>query len=96
MIHSCQAKVVLPSRLWLLRDLEANGYHKYDSKILMTFITKLTNNFIKHNVRLSNGLTGQIVLINKYNLTRPLVQIGKSSFIDLAVRKDISILEVLD
>ena len=87
---------ITKSPFWLLRDLEANGYHKYDSKILMTFITKLTNNFIKHNVRLSNGLTGQIVLINKYNLTRPLVQIGKSSFIDLAVRKDISILEVLD
>lgn len=87
---------VSKSPFWLLRDLEANGYHKYDSKILMTFILKLTNNFIKHNVRLSNGLTGQIVLINKYNLTRPLVQVGKSSFIDLAVRKDISIIEVLD
>lgn len=84
------------SPFWLLRDLENYGYHKYDSKILMTFITKLTNNFIKHNVRLSNGLTGQIVLINKYNLTRPLVQVGKSSFIDLSTRKDLSIIEVLD
>lgn len=84
------------SPFWLLRDLEMNGYHQFDSKILMTFITKLTNNFIRHNVRLSNGMTGQIVLINKYDLTRPLIQAGKSTFIDLSVRKDISIVEVLD
>lgn len=84
------------SPFWLLRDLEQSGYHAFDSKILMTFISKLTNNFIKHNVRLSNGMTGHIVLINKYDLTRPLIQVGKSTFIDLSVRKELSIVEVLD
>ena len=83
------------SPFWLLKRLEDTGYHKYDSQMLMTFITHVTNNFIRHHVRLSNGLTGQIVLINKFNLTRPLVQVG-NSFIDLSVYKDIGIVEILD
>ena len=83
------------SPFWLLKHLEDTGYQKYDSNMLMTFISHVTNNFIRHKVRLSNGLIGQIVLINKFNLTRPLVQIG-NSFIDLSVRKDIGIQEILD
>lgn len=83
------------SPFWILKYLEDVGYEKYDSRMLMTFISRITNNFIRHNVRLSNGTVGQIVLINKFNLTRPLVQIG-NSFIDLAVRKDLTIKEILD
>ncbi len=83
------------SPFWILKHLEDTGYHKYDSNMLMTFISHLTNNFIRHNVRLSNDVIGQIVLINKFNLTRPLVQIG-NSFIDLAVRNDLVIKELLD
>lgn len=83
------------SPFWILKHLEDTGYQKFDSDMLMTFISHITNNFIRHNVRLSNGSIGQIVLINKYNLTRPLVQVD-SNFIDLAVRKDLTIKEILD
>lgn len=83
------------SPFWILKHLEDTGYQKYDSDMLMTFISHLTNNFIRHTVRLSNDAVGQIVMINKFNLTRPLVQIG-NSFIDLAVRKDLVIKEILD
>ena len=79
----------------ILKELEENGHHKYDSEMLITFISRLANNFIRHKVRLNNGQTGQIVLINKFNLTRPLVQSG-SCFIDLSLRPDLQITEVLD
>lgn len=78
-----------------LKELEENGHRRFDSQMLMTFLSRITNNFIQHNVLLSNGARGQIVLINKYNLSRPLVQVG-SSFLDLAVRNDIFIKELLD
>lgn len=87
--------VEVRSPFWILKHLEDTGYQKFDSNMLMTFISHITNNFIRHNVRLSNDSVGQIVLINKYNLTRPLVQIG-SSFIDLAVHKELTIKEILD
>lgn len=70
-------------------------YGESDTKTKRIMISHVTNNFIRHKVRLSNGLIGQIVLINKFNLTRPLIQIG-NSFIDLSVRKDIGIQEILD
>ena len=78
-----------------LKELEENGYHKFDSQMLMTFLSRVTYNFIQHTVLLSNGERAQIVLINKYNLTRPLVQIG-STFLDLAARTDLHIKELLD
>ena len=83
------------SSFWLLKRLEDTGYQKYDPNMLMTFIARVANNFIRNSVRLSNGLVGQIVLINEFNLTRPLIQTG-NSFIDLSVRKNLSIVEILD
>lgn len=90
-----ESGVTARSPFWILKHLEDTGHQKFDSDMLMTFISHITNNFIRHNVRLSNGSIGQIVLINKYNLTRPLVQVA-NKFIDLAVRKDLTIKEILD
>jgi len=78
-----------------LREMEEKGYRKFDSQMLMTFLSKITYNFIQHTVLLSNGERAQIVLINKYNLSRPLVQIG-STFVDLAMRTDLHIKQLLD
>lgn len=78
-----------------LRELEESGHHRFDSQMLMTFISKIAHNFIQHTVLLNTGEKGQIVLINKYNLTRPLVQVG-SAFLDLATRNDLYIKKLLD
>ncbi len=79
----------------VLKYLEENGHHKLDSQMLMIFISRIANNFIQHNVRLNTGETAQIILINKFNVSRPLVQVG-ASFLDLATRNDLSIKELLD
>ncbi len=79
----------------VLKYLEVNGHHKLDSQMLMIFISRIANNFIQHNVRLNTGETAQIILINKFNVSRPLVQVG-ASFLDLATRNDLSIKELLD
>lgn len=78
-----------------LKEMEENHYHKLDSQMLITFLTKVTHNFLQHTVLLNNGERGQIVLINKYNLSRPLVQVG-STFLDLATNADLYIKELLD
>lgn len=78
-----------------LREMEKNDYHKLDSQMLMTFLSKVVYSFIQHTVLLSNGEHAQIILINKYNLSRPLVQVG-SSFVDLNIRTDLQIVELLD
>lgn len=78
-----------------LKKMEEDGHHRFDSQMLMTFLSKITNTFIQHDVLLSNGQRGQIVLINKYNLSRPLIQVG-SSFLDLAARTDLYIQALLN
>lgn len=78
-----------------LKELEEHYSHKLDSKMLMTFLLKVTYTFVQHTVLLSNGERAQIILINRYNLSRPLVQVG-ASFIDLATRPDLQITELLD
>lgn len=79
----------------VLKYLEDTAYNRLDSNMLMTFISQMAQTFIQHEVELSNGWKGKIILINKYALTRPLVQIG-NSFIDLTSRNDITITKILD
>ena len=45
-------------------------------------------------VRLSNGMEGNIVYLNKEKLSRPVVQCGKT-FVDLMEHKELSIERVL-
>ncbi len=77
-----------------LKYLQDKAYGKFDSRLLMTFIERIAQTFIQYDVVLSNGQQGKIVMINKFDLTRPLVQVGES-FINLAMRKDITIKKVL-
>lgn len=75
-----------------LNEVEGN---KYDPSALLTFTSRLAQTFIQCRVRLNNGQEGKIVLFNKYNILRPLIQVG-SGFVDLALRKDLNIVELLD
>ena len=69
--------------------------NKYDPSALLIFTSRLAQTFIQCRVRLNNGQEGKIVLFNKYSILRPLIQVG-SGFVDLALRKDLNIVELLD
>ncbi len=73
-----------------IKYMEDTAYNKLDSKLLIVFLSKMAETFIQQKVRLSNGQMGKVVLINKYNLSRPLIQVN-NGFIDLASRNDIQI-----
>lgn len=75
-----------------LNEVEGN---KYDPPALLIFTSRLAQTFIQCRVRLNNGQEGKIVLFNKYSILRPLIQVG-SGFVDLALRKDLNIVELLD
>ena len=77
-----------------LKYLE-NSKERFDPKLLLTFVERMAEDFINYEVLLSNGKKGKIVLINKLDLTRPLVQVG-STFIDLAVRTDLTIIKMYE
>lgn len=73
---------------------ETEGFTKYDPKYIMTFLEGIVQTYINNNVRLNNKQEGEIVLINKFELSRPVVMVG-DQFIDLSKQRDLYIESLL-
>ncbi|MDE7300067.1 MAG: HD-GYP domain-containing protein [Lachnospiraceae bacterium] len=78
----------------VIRVFEEEGMHQFNPRYLLPVISKLAETYIHHSVRLSDGSCGEIVRINPYALSSPVVRV-EDSFIDLAEKKDIRIEAVL-
>lgn len=62
---------------------ESEGLQKYESEFILVFLEYIVNTYLNNRVRLSNGLEGDIVLINKLDLSHPMVHCG-NHYIDLS------------
>ena len=62
---------------------EQEGLQKYDPEYILIFLGYIVNTYMHNRVRLSNGMEGDIVLINKMDLSKPMVQCG-SHYVDLS------------
>ncbi len=69
---------------------ESEGLNKYDGKFIMIFLEHIASTYIKNRVRLSNGMEGEVVFMNKTALSRPMIQC-RNKFIDLSKEPDIYI-----
>lgn len=69
---------------------ETEGHLKYDTKYILTFLEGIVQTYINNSVRLNNNMEGEIVLINKYELSRPIVMVG-DDFIDLSKHRNLYI-----
>lgn len=74
----------------VIEIFESEGLQKYDSKYILTFLEYIVNTYINNRIRLNNGQEGNIVLINKRHLSRPLVHCG-DQYIDLALERRLHI-----
>lgn len=73
---------------------EQEGLHKFDPHYSLTFLESIVNTYVNCTVRLSDGRIGDIIMIDNKNLTRPVVKVG-ASFIDLAKKRDLSIVAII-
>lgn len=73
---------------------EEEGMHLFNPQYLLPLLSKMAETYIHHTVRLSSGERGEIVMINPFSLSRPVVRVG-SSFIDLTRKTELKIAEVL-
>lgn len=78
----------------VIKFIEDEGYNKYDPRFLLTFLENVVSSYIHTTVQLSNGKTGEVVFINRQDLSRPMVQC-RDEFIDLSRNPDIKIEAVL-
>ena len=76
----------------VIEIFEHEGLQKYDTKYILTFIENVLNTYIQSRVRLSDGRTGEVIMINKQRLSRPLIRTG-SLYIDLSKEPDVVYIE---
>ena len=73
---------------------ENEGLQKYDANAVMTFLFNIVNTYLLNRVRLSNGMEGDIVFINRDHLAKQTVRIG-DRYIDLSISSDLYIKKII-
>jgi putative nucleotidyltransferase with HDIG domain len=67
----------------VVENFERDGFLKFDPKYLMVFMERIVESYLHNIVRLNDGRQGEVVMINKHALSRPVIRVG-SDFVDLS------------
>lgn len=71
-----------------------DGNYKYNAGYLIPLLEQITEVYINHTVRLSNDAVGKVVMINRTELAKPVIQV-QNEFLDLTKYRKLKIQEVL-
>ena len=82
------------SPIQAIEIMQEEGLQKYDVRFIMIFLENVMNTFIGNRVLLSSGEKGEIIFINKSNITRPTIKC-QNHFVNLDEEKDIQIISML-
>ncbi len=74
----------------VVESFEKDGFLKFDPGFLMIFMERIVESYLHNIVRLNDGREGEVVMINKLSLSRPIVKVG-SEYIDLSKNHKLSI-----
>lgn len=78
----------------VVENFERDGFLKYDPGYLMVFLERIVQSYLHNAVRLSDGREGEVIMINKLSLSRPVIKCG-SIFIDLSKETGLTIEAIL-
>ncbi|MCR5684564.1 MAG: HD-GYP domain-containing protein [Lachnospiraceae bacterium] len=78
----------------VVRSFENDGYSKFDPQFLVPLLEQISEVYMNHTVRLSDDKVGKIVLMNKQELSKPIVQVD-DTFVDLSRQRGVKISEIL-
>lgn len=67
----------------VIEMFEREGIVKYDVEFLLPFLEKAVQAYMNTNVRLSTNQIGKVIMINKNEFSKPVVQVG-DEFYDLS------------
>lgn len=79
----------------VINRFESEGYQKYDPQIIMTFLENVVSSYQGNQVILNTGQTGEVVMINKLDLSRPIIQLSDGNFLDLSKERSTKILAII-
>lgn len=78
----------------VINDFERDGLYQYETKYIITFLKNIAKTYIHSQVRLSNGVVGEIIMLNNTKLAKPVVKTGRT-FVDLSKEPELKIDEIL-
>jgi len=78
----------------VIRVMEADAFNQFDPQYLIPFLNNVISTYLHNDVRLSNGLIGEVIMINRNDLARPTVKCN-NEYIDLSKRRDLIIEAIL-
>jgi putative nucleotidyltransferase with HDIG domain len=74
----------------VIEIFESDGIQKYDVHYVMTFLENVASTYLHNRCRLTDGRVGDIVFINKNQLSRPVIHCG-NDYVDLAIQPEVSV-----
>lgn len=74
----------------VLEMFEQEGKLQFDLKISMPLMERIAEIYINHRVRLNDQSQGEVIMLNRHALSRPVIKIG-DDFIDLSKHKRLRI-----
>lgn len=75
----------------VIANFEKDGYQKYHTKYLLTFLKQIAATYQSNRVILSDGRGGKIVMLNQNDLSRPIVQFDDNTCLDLSTNRSLYI-----
>ncbi|NLL78515.1 MAG: HD-GYP domain-containing protein [Clostridiales bacterium] len=74
----------------VIRQFELEGIQKYDTRFILVFLENVVSSYLNQRVHLSNGMEGDIIFINRSDLSCPTIRCDEG-FVDLTEDKNLYI-----
>lgn len=78
----------------VIRIMESNAFNQFDPKYLLPFLNNVISTYLHYDVKLSNGLIGEVIMINQNDLSCPVVKCD-NEYLDLSKHHEIHIESIL-
>ncbi len=79
----------------VIAQFEETGFDIYETKYLLVFLQNIVDSYLHSRVRLNNGETAEIVLINRQKGSKPLVITSSGKPVNLIAEPELKIEQVL-
>lgn len=74
---------------------QSEGLRIYDPGYLMTFLDQIMYSYLNYTVKLSNGKTGRIIMMQRNSLSKPVIALSDGSCVDLRDKPELTIVGVV-
>lgn len=78
----------------VIDELESNALRHFDPQYILPLMEMIAQSYIGNNVVLNNGVIGEVIMLNKHSLARPIIKTERD-YLDLSKDKSLRIKQVI-